>query len=255
MSEQYDEQIDLTDEPLDGAPEPTEDDLVEDESIDLSLDEADLADEIDEIDVADDVETVEDADADVPAVEDDVAEATEGAAEGTEPADVDLDDDPLEAEVADLGEPADDVVEAEGDLADEAAADAGRGDRRRLSEGEADAASRRGRGPARGLPPRAVGQAGRLVRRAHLLRHGEPGEVEPREPHRLPQHGGLHPRDRGPHRGHRGDQERPAPHAQEARPCRATCWCAWTSPTSRGRPCATRRRSPGSSATATSPCR
>ncbi len=75
--------------------------------------------------------------------------------------------------------------------------------------------ARRGR-PARGVPPRAVGQRGRLVRRAHLLRHGEPGEVEPREPHRLLEHGGLHPRDRGPHRGHRRDQERSAPHPQEA---------------------------------------
>ena len=37
--------------------------------------------------------------------------------------------------------------------------------------------------------------------------------------------------------------------------CPATSWSGWTSPTSRGRPSATRPRSPASSATATSRCR
>ena len=93
--------------------------------------------------------------------------------------------------------------------------------RRRRGRGRRGRAGRgRGRRPARGVPPRAVGQARRLVRGAHLLRHGEPGEVQPREPHHLPQHGGLHPRDRGPHRGGRGDQERPAQDGQAHRPPR-----------------------------------
>lgn len=58
---------------------------------------------------------------DVPAFEDDVDEATEGAAEGTAPADLDTDDDLLDEEPTD--EPLADVVEAEGELADEAAAE------------------------------------------------------------------------------------------------------------------------------------
>ena len=113
----------------------------------------------------------------------------------------------------------------------------------------------RGRGPARGLPPRAVDQAGRLVRGPHLLRHGEPGEVQPGEPHHLPQHGGLHPRDRGPHRGGRGDQERPAQDGQAHRPARLRP--GPDGPHRRvlvGRP-PHARRSPASSATATSRCR
>ncbi len=40
------------------------------------------------------------------------------------------------------------------------------------------------------------------------------------ENHHLPQHGGLHPRDRGPHRGGRGDQERSAQDGQAHRPPR-----------------------------------
>ena len=76
--------------------------------------------------------------------------------------------------------------------------------------------ARRGR-PAGGLPPGALRQAGRLVRGAHLLRHGEPRPRQPREPDLLPPHGGLHPRDRGPDRRGRGDQERPAQDGQAHR--------------------------------------
>ena len=77
----------------------------------------------------------------------------------------------------------------------------------------------RSRPPSRARPlPRTrsrssaapVVQAGRLVRGPHLLRHGEPGEGQPREPDHLPQHGGLHPRGDRPDRGGRGDQERSA---------------------------------------------
>ena len=166
---------------------------------------------------------------DVPSVDEDVEEATEEAAEGTAP-----------TEVVGGRRPG-------GGRADRGAGRGGRGRRgagrrrggrrgarrargggrgrrgggrgrgRGRRGGDHRGAGRRGRGPARGVPPRAVGQAGRLVRGAHLLRHGEPGEVQPREPHHLPQHGGLHPRDRGPHRGGRRDQERPAQDGQAHR--------------------------------------
>ncbi|CAN5706388.1 hypothetical protein BH11ACT8_BH11ACT8_30240 [soil metagenome] len=63
------------------------------------------------------------AEAEVPtdvSVEDDVAEATEGAAEGTAPVAVDTDDDTVEA----AEEAVDEIVEAEGELADEVVAEA-----------------------------------------------------------------------------------------------------------------------------------
>ena len=62
---------------------------------------------------------------DVPEFRDDVAEATEGAAEGTDPVEVEIDDDPIDEvlEADPLAEPLDEVVETEGELADEAAAE------------------------------------------------------------------------------------------------------------------------------------
>ena len=57
----------------------------------------------------------------------------------------------------------------------------------------------------------------------HLLRHGEPGQDQPREPHLLPQHGGLHLRGPRAAGGGLGDQERPA---QAGQPHRAPRLCA-----------------------------
>ncbi len=64
---------------------------------------------------------------DVPEMADDVAEATEGSAEGTSPAAADTDDDPvddaLDPELDPAAEPIEDIVAAEGELADEAIAE------------------------------------------------------------------------------------------------------------------------------------
>jgi len=63
------------------------------------------------------------ADESAPATfDDDVADATEGSAEGTAPVETDTDDDVVDAEAPELGdEPVSDLVEHEGELADDAA--------------------------------------------------------------------------------------------------------------------------------------
>ncbi|CAN5477178.1 transcription termination/antitermination protein NusG [soil metagenome] len=63
--------------------------------------------------------------ADTPEMADDVVEATEGAAEGTDPVDADIDDDPVDEvlEADPVAEPVEEVVEAEGELADDAVAE------------------------------------------------------------------------------------------------------------------------------------
>ena len=97
-------------------------------------------------------------------------------------------------------------------------ADAEADGRPRSAEEAADIDAR-GR-PARGVPRRPAREGGRLVRRAHLLRHGEPGEGQPGEPDHLAEHGDLHPRGGRAHRGGRRDQERPAQAGQAHRPAR-----------------------------------
>ena len=53
-------------------------------------------------------------------------------------------------------------------------------------------------------------EAGRVVRRPHLFRHGESRPAEPRESGVLAQHGGLHLRDHRADRGSDRDPQRPA---------------------------------------------
>ena len=66
------------------------------------------------------------------------------------------------------------------------------------AEARAERGRRRGgRDPVEEFRARAARPARRLVRRALLRRLREPGEDQPREPHHLPQHGGLHLPDRG----------------------------------------------------------
>ena len=155
----------------------------------------------------------------------------------------------------------DDADVAADAAATEAAADADapdeppcrrRGSRRRAAadepaaeEAEADPVRRDPRGAAPG--PR------RLVRRALLRGLREPREDQPRDPHVLAQHGGLHLPDRGADPRGVGRQERRAQDGQGTTCCPATSWSAWSSPTSRGRRCATPQASPASSATRTGP--
>ena len=91
---------------------------------------------------------------------------------------------------------------------------------RRRSGSDEAAEVRRGRGPTRPseeevdpveeFKAKLRTRARRLVRHPLLRRLREPGEGEPREPHLLAQHGGLHLRGRGPHGGGHRDQERRA---------------------------------------------
>ena len=75
--------------------------------------------------------------------------------------------------------------------------------------------------------------ARRLVRRPLLRRLREPREGQPREPHHLASTWRTtSSRSRSPGGGHR-DQERPAQAGHAATSSPATCWSAWTSPTSR----------------------
>ena len=112
------------------------------------------------------------------------------------------------ADEADVAEPvADEVADVTEPVDDEAAT---RRDGRRTSD---DAAA----DPLEEFRDRPAREGGRLVRGAHLLRHGEQGEGQPGEPDHLAQHGVLHPRGRRADRGGRRDQERPAQAGQAHR--------------------------------------
>ena len=90
---------------------------------------------------------------------------------------------------------------------------------------------------SRGAAPRPR----RVVRHPLLRRLREPGEDQPREPHRLAQHGGLHLPGRGPH-ARSQSRSRAASQDWSSSTCSpATCWSGWSSPTSPGPPCATPR--------------
>ena len=104
MSEQYDEPVaDLGETEVD--------------TTDMTVETVEPGEQVDPL-AADDL----DESLEVPSFDDDVAEASLGAAEGTAPADVDTDDDVIDVEPDD--EPVADLVEAEGEVADEAAAEA-----------------------------------------------------------------------------------------------------------------------------------
>lgn len=106
MSEQYDEPVaDQADLDLDN-PDATVETVEPGEQVDPPVD-------TDETDASEAVEA--------PSFDDDVVEATEGASEGTAPADADTDDDVVEVEPTD--EPVADLVEAEGELADDEVAE------------------------------------------------------------------------------------------------------------------------------------
>jgi transcriptional antiterminator NusG len=92
------------------------------DEVDPAFDDEAFGDDLDEDGDDERVEPSDLTDDEVPSFDDDVAEPTEGAAEGTEPVDVDTDDDA--ADPAELDEPVADLVEAEGEVADEAAAEA-----------------------------------------------------------------------------------------------------------------------------------
>ena len=118
-------------------------------------------------------------------------------------------DDPALGTLDESAEPADDAQPEPAEDAVDGGEDAVDGD----AEESVDSAAE-DEDPREAFRRELLPQAGRVVRGAHLLRHGEAGEVQPREPHHLLEHGGLHPRGRGPHRGRRGDQERPAQDGQ-----------------------------------------
>nr|WP_304805216.1 transcription termination/antitermination protein NusG [Nocardioides sp.] len=112
MSEQYDEPVaDLAD--LADLADPEAD------NPDATVETVEPGEQVDP--PADTAETDESEAVEAPTFDDDVLEATDGAAEGTAPVDADTDDD-----VIDLGEtdePIADLVEAEGEVADDVAAE------------------------------------------------------------------------------------------------------------------------------------